>query len=156
MTRDLSLTRRLDATPDVIWRCWTDSDLLKRWFAPKPVETVEAVIEPRPGGRFFTLMRVPDHGDIGGEGCILVAEPARRLVWTNCMEAGFVPATLGTGAMDFAFSADIRLTPEDGGCRYDVVLRHRTDADRAAHEKMGFHDGWGAAIAQMEILARTL
>ena len=28
--------------------------------------------------------------------------------------------------------------------------------DREAHEKMGFHEGWGIATDQMEALAKTI
>jgi uncharacterized protein YndB with AHSA1/START domain len=26
---------------------------------------------------------------------------------------------------------------------------HKSNADRAMHEQMGFHDGWGTVIAQL-------
>jgi len=33
---------------------------------------------------------------------------------------------------------------------------HWTKENREAHEKMGFHQGWGVAADQMAALARTL
>jgi hypothetical protein len=35
-------------------------------------------------------------------------------------------------------------------------VRHWTVADCQAHEKMGFHQGWGVATTQLETLARSL
>jgi uncharacterized protein YndB with AHSA1/START domain len=35
------------------------------------------------------------------------------------------------------------------------VVRHWSAEDREAHEKMGFHEGWGKATDQLEALART-
>ena len=50
----LVIDRTLRASPATIWRCWTEPDLLRRWFTPDPVETVEAQIDPRPGGTLAT------------------------------------------------------------------------------------------------------
>lgn len=156
MSTDLSFTRDFGATPDKIWRCWTEPELLRQWFAPKPVETIEAEIDPRAGGFFRTVMRIPGHGDQAGEGCILLADPARRLVWTNALLADFVPAPPDDGPMSFLFTVDIRLSGQNGGCRYDVRVSHRNAEDRKIHEDMGFQDGWGAAATQLETLARSL
>lgn len=151
---DLKLERTLVATPDQVWRCWTEADLLKQWFAPKPVETVDAVIDPTPGGRFYTLMRVPEHGDMAGDGCILVAERARRLVWTNALGPAFRPVVLEGGG--FTFSADITFQATDTGCAYTIIVRHAQADSRAQHDAMGFHDGWGTAASQMEQIAQSL
>ena len=51
------------------------------------------------------------------------------------------------------------LTFEDAGngqTRYTARALHWTKENREAHEKMGFHQGWGVAADQMTALARTL
>ena len=158
MSDDLTLVldRHIKASPANVWRCWTDAALLREWFAPKPVETVEAEIDASPGGRFYTLMRIPEMGDMAGEGCVLLAEPEKRLVTTNLMRAGFVPNEIGSGEMDFGFTTDIRLALEDGGTRYVATVYHATAKAKAVHEGMGFHDGWGTAAGQLEELAASL
>lgn len=153
----LTFTRTLRASPQNVWRCWTEPDLIRQWFAPKPVETTVAEIDPTPGGGFRTVMVVPDHGEMAGDaGCILVAEPARRLVWTNALGPGFVPNLMGSGPMDFAFTADIVMEPDGTGCRYTATVHHATDAAKRAHEDMGFFDGWGTATTQLDALASTI
>lgn len=155
--RKLILDRLLQASPENVWRCWTEPDLARQWFAPKPVETTVFEMDVRPGGGFRTVMVIPDHGEMAGDpGCILVAERARRLVWTNCLGPEFAPNKLGDGEFDFGFTVDIRLTPEAGGCRYVATVTHADDAGMKKHEGMGFHDGWGTATTQLEALARGL
>lgn len=153
----LGFVRDLQATPAQVWRCWTEPELIKQWFAPAPVQTTQAEMDPRPGGIFRTVMQVPDHGEMAGDpGCVLLADVARRLVWTNALGPDFQPNTMGDGPMDFAFSADIRLAPSGAGCRYEVIVRHATAGAAKAHADMGFYDGWGAATDQLEGLAATL
>ena len=52
--------------------------------------------------------------------------------------------------------ATVTFADEGGKTRYDAVVKHWTAADKAQHEQMGFHEGWGKATDQLEALARTL
>jgi len=45
---------------------------------------------------------------------------------------------------------------EGGKTRYTARVRHWTVADREAHEKMGFHHGWGQCADQLAALAASL
>ena len=45
---------------------------------------------------------------------------------------------------------------EGGKTRYTARVRHWSLADREAHEKMGFHEGWGIATDQLTALAQKL
>lgn len=147
---DLLLVRRMAASPMNIWRCWTEPELLKQFFAPAPGKTTEAVIEPVPGGRFYTRMVFDEFGEIGGEGCILLAEPGRRLVFTDALSQGFRPKD------EAFFTADILLTPIEGGCEYRVIARHANAEAAQKHRDMGFDSGWGQVAGQLEAVAASL
>ncbi len=152
----LSFTREIDASPHSIWRCWTEPDLLMQWFAPVPVKTTAARIEPVPGGHFDTTMVIPDFPEpMSGHGCVLAADPATRFAFTNMMSAGFQPQD-NSGEGQFPFTAEITLDPHEKGCTYTVTVRHLDAAGAEAHTNMGFFEGWGTAADQMAALARTL
>lgn len=152
----LRLTRDLPADPARVWRCLTEADLLKRWFAPAPWTTPDVRIDPTPGGIFQVTMRSPDGTDMPmPPGCILLADPCTRLVWTSALQTGFVPAPPPAEG-GFVFTADVRLTPQDGGTRYEVTLSHARAEDARAHAAMGFDQGWGTAAEQLGALATGL
>lgn len=44
----------------------------------------------------------------------------------------------------------------DGRTHYVSTARHWTAEDRDAHEKMGFHEGWGKTADQLMALVATL
>jgi uncharacterized protein YndB with AHSA1/START domain len=48
------------------------------------------------------------------------------------------------------------LEDEGDGTRYTARCLHKDDSDRKQHEEMGFFDGWGTMIRQMEDVAREL
>ncbi|WP_425073815.1 SRPBCC family protein [Sagittula sp. S175] len=151
---DLSLERRIAASPANVWRCWTDPDLLVRWFCPAPWQTTEARIDLRPGGAFFTAMEgpLPDgtQGSNASEGCFLDVIPERRLVFTDALRADYRPN--GKGFM----TAVLTFEPDGAGTLYRAEVLHNDPETRQSHETMGFHDGWGTAAAQLEELAKTL
>jgi uncharacterized protein YndB with AHSA1/START domain len=148
--RELVLHRRLDAPRDAVWRCWTEPDLLTRWFTPAPWTTHDPVIELRTGGAFNTLMKGPNGESHLNVGVFLEIAPLERLVFTDAYASGWAPS-----AKPF-FTGIVMFADDGGGTDYTARARHWTAEDCAAHGAMGFHDGWGKAADQLETLARSL
>ena len=151
-TLDLVLEREVDVPPHLVWAAWTTPEHVKKWFAPKPYETIECEIELRPGGIFRTVMRSPEGATMdGGAGCILEVVENRRLVWTAALGPGFRPV-----ASDFPFTARITLEPAGSGTKYRAVAVHGSPETKTQHEEMGFHEGWGMTLDQLVELAKGL
>ncbi|MEL6913970.1 MAG: SRPBCC domain-containing protein [Pseudomonadota bacterium] len=156
MTCTLSLSREFAAPPSKVWRCLTEPELLKEWFAPAPVTVTRVEIEATPGGIFHVVVDVPEMGEMdGGAGCVLEARADERLVWTSALAPGFAPnAAPAEGG--FHFTAFTMLAPTKDGTRYTATALHTDAAARAAHEAMGFHDGWGQVADQLGKRAAAL
>src|SRR5689334_13619394 len=73
--RELSLTRLIDAPRQSVYRCWTEPELLKRWFAPAPVTTPVAELDVRVGGENFVVMKLPDGTELPNRGVYLEVIP---------------------------------------------------------------------------------
>ncbi len=118
---------------------------------PKPHFRTDIALDLRPGGRFDSIMHV-DGMAIASTGCVLDAIQDRRFGFTDLMTANFQPAAdPGLG-----FTATIGLSDQNGGMLYHVTARHRTDEDAEKLETMGFSNGWGAVVAQLDAYASTL
>ena len=90
--RDLVLTRHVDAAPEALFRCWTEPELLKQWFAPAPFTTPVAELDPRPGGASLVVMRGPEGPDMPNRGVYLEVVPNRRLVFTDAFTTAWEPS----------------------------------------------------------------
>lgn len=148
--RDLMLTRIIDAPPEKVFEAWTEPELLKQWFAPLPWTTPVVEIDLRPGGASLIVMRSPDGNDMPNRGVYLEVVKNQRLVFTNAYTKAWEPS-------DKPFMTVI-LTFEDvgGKTKYTALVRHWTVADREAHEKMGFHEGWELCTDQLVTLVAKL
>jgi uncharacterized protein YndB with AHSA1/START domain len=155
---DLTLERILDAPAALLWRAWTDPEHIKRWWAPRPYQTPEVEIDLRPGGIFYTRMTGPDGFDFKGTSCILEAVEGERIVWTSALEPGYRPKDKDPeDCGGFPFTAIHTFEDAgDGKTRYRATVLHRNPADRDAHEKMGFHEGWGTCADQLAEVANDL
>lgn len=157
---DLELTREVDVAPELVWRAWTEPELITQWFTPKPWQTTECEIDLRPGGIFRTVMRSPEGADTPHVGCYLEVVENAKLVWTTALLPGFRPAPHASPEGDPCgvdpFTAVIAMTPHGAGTKYTATAMHGDAAGRKRHEELGFHDGWGAAFDQLVAMARNL
>lgn len=96
-------------------------------------------------------MRSPEGQEMPNAGVYLEVVPNERLVFTDAFSQAWEPSAkpFMTGVLTFA---DARA----GKTRYVATVRHWSVADREAHEKMGFHEGWTICAHQLEALAGKL
>ena len=149
--RELVLTRLIEASPEALYRCWTEPALLKQWFAPAPLTTPVAELDVRPGGSNVIVMRMPDGQEMPNHGVYLEVVPNRKLVFTDAYVKAWEPSPN-------PFMTVI-LTFEDAGngqTRYTARVRHFTIEGRERHEQMGFHAGWGQCADQLATVAKAV
>lgn len=148
----LTLDLVLDAPADKLYRGWTEPELVKQWFAPKPWTTPHADMDVRPGGASLFVMRSPEGQDMPNPGQYLEVIPGRKLVFTDAFVGDWKP---GAG-VPFMVAEVTFEDLGDGRTRYRAVARHWSEEARVQHEKMGFREGWTICARQLEALAKTL
>ena len=152
MSFDLSVERRIDAAPAIVWNVMVER--LTEWWCPKPWTTTVEQLEWKDGGVFHLTMRGPNgEADCQGEesipGVLLEFTPGKRFVFTDAFEPGWKPNTPFMVGM-------FEIEPDGDGTRYRATARHWTEADRDKHAQMGFDDGWGAVADQLVALCETV
>jgi uncharacterized protein YndB with AHSA1/START domain len=156
---DLVLERTIDAPIALVWEAYTKPEHIKQWFAPKPFRVTEAELDLRAGGIFRFRMEGPDNFVEDGAGCVLEVVTRSKFAWTSALGPEFRPNDLAAkeGCEGFPFTAVVTFVDAGNGkTAYKAVAMHRNAADKEAHEKMGFHEGWGIVAGQLEEYAKSL
>ena len=78
-------------------------------------------------------------------------DEGEKLVFTDAYTEGWKPAP-----EPFMTALLLLADAPGGGTSYTAIARHRSPATRKAHEDMGFYDGWGTVVTQLEAYARGL
>ena len=144
--RDLFLRRVIHAQPEKIFNAWTQPALLKQWFAPLPWTTVKVETDVRVGGASLIVMRSPEGKEYPGYGVYLEIVKNERLVFTDAFTKAWEPSEKALMVVELAFEQ------QGDNTNYIARVRHWTIADREAHEKMGFHQGWVTCAEQLAAL----
>jgi len=147
---DLSFTRVLAVPRRLVWECWTSPEHIPYFFVPRPHRVTAVDIDLRVGGRFNTRFEV-DGTTMDNTGVYLEVLPQAKLVFTDTYTEGWKPAPdpFMTAILLFADAPD-------GGTTYTAIARHRNPDTRKRHEEMGFYDGWGTVVMQLQDYARGL
>ena len=147
---DLSFTRRLAVPRQLVWDCWTRPEHIPHFFVPKPHKVLAVDIDLRVGGRFNTRFDV-DGMEMDNNGVYLEIISGEKLVFTDTYTEGWKPAP-----EPFMTAILLLADAPGGGTTYTAIARHRTSDTRKAHEDMGFFNGWGTVVTQLEDYAKGL
>lgn len=149
--RELVLCRILNAPVDKVYQCWTNPELMKKWFVPKPWSIAKIEMDLRAGGNSLVVMRSPEGQEFPNPGVYLEVIPNKKLVFTDAFTTAWEPSQKPFMVATVTF--------EDAGggkTKYTARAQHWTVESKNEHEKMGFHEGWGICADQLEDLASKL
>ena len=146
-------TLTVAAPPERAFAVFTDG--IGTWWPLQPYSigsepAVEAVVEPREGGRWFERSAAGTECDWGR---VRVWDPPRRVVLSWEISCDWQPDPSATSEVE------VRFTP-DGDGRTRVELEHRgleTYAERAEEMRgmFGSENGWGKLLTQYAAAAEA-
>jgi uncharacterized protein YndB with AHSA1/START domain len=80
---EIALTRIFNAPRQVVYRAFSEPQILKRWFGPRGWTLVTCKIDPRVGGGFRFILRASDGHELGMRGTYRELSPPERSVHTE-------------------------------------------------------------------------
>ena len=60
MTREVTLTRIIDAPRALVWAAWTEPKHMAQWWGPHQFTNPVCEMDVRPGGKMLIHMKAPD------------------------------------------------------------------------------------------------
>lgn len=154
------LERTFDAPRALVWKAWTDPELIPRWYGPN-VESIVHSIEPRAGGLWLHEMRWSGNSNFQRVEYTEVTPP-ERLVWLHSVSDAEWNVISNPMMEDWPRVLLTTVTFEEDGGKTKMQLtwvpHEASEAEIAcfAAAMDGMGKGWGAGMDLLEELLREL
>lgn len=134
----LTIKRRLKATPEKVYRAWTEPAQIARWWGPGPCEVLKAEADTRVGGRFRVIFRTGDgeEHNVGGEYSDVVPNERLSFSWSWIS----MPERVS--------QVTVSLRPDGEGTM--LTLHHEQLFNQASRD--GHNRGWTESLDKLEQL----
>jgi uncharacterized protein YndB with AHSA1/START domain len=140
------ITREFDAPRHLVFRAWTEPELVKRWWHANRGEVTVAEMDVRVGGRWRWVMVTPDGLEVGFHGEYRELVPDERIVSTEVYEGYPEGESVNT----------MTLTEKDGRTTMVVLVQHASKANRDGQIESGMEPGMQDAFDLLEQVAVSL
>lgn len=150
--RKIRVSREFDAPRELVWKAWTEKELLDQWWAPKPWQAHTTQMDFREGGTWLYYMEGPDGTRHFARADYGPIEPKRSFEAQDsfCDENGTImPEPPGMHWVN-VFSVS------EQGTRVDVEISFDSEASMEKIIEMGFQEGFTAAHGNLDELLESL
>ena len=143
--REIVLTRVFDAPAHLVYRAFTDPELLKRWFGPHGWSLTVCEVDLRVGGAWRYVLKGPDGTTMGMGGVYQEIVPGRRTVHTESFD-------------DYPGDSVVTtvLTEHDGKTTLTATVRYESKEVRDAVVESGMEHGAAETYDRLAELLPTL
>jgi uncharacterized protein YndB with AHSA1/START domain len=140
------ITREFDAPRHLVWKAWTEPELIGRWWSGNRGETTVAEIDLRVGGTWRCVMVTNDGFVAAFHGEYREIVPNERIVATEVYEG--MPEAEALNTVTFAEA--------DGRTTLTMLVEHASKEARDAHIASGMEAGMREAMDMLEGVANAL
>ncbi|HEY3872672.1 MAG TPA: SRPBCC family protein [Actinocrinis sp.] len=140
------ITREFDAPRRLVYRAWTEPELITRWFAGQRGKVTLAEVDLRVGGTWRYVMQANNGFEVAFHGEFREIVPDERLVSTQIYEA--LPHVQATTVTEFA--------EKDGRTTVSLLVEHTSRENRDGHLDSGMEEGMNESFDLLERVAREL
>lgn len=81
--KEMILTRTLNAPRDLVWRAWTDPNMISQWWGPHGFTVPLCQLDLRPGGELLIHMKDPEGGINPMNAVYKEVVPSEKIVFSS-------------------------------------------------------------------------
>jgi uncharacterized protein YndB with AHSA1/START domain len=140
------ITREFDAPRHLVYRAWTEPELVGRWWSGNRGEVTVAEVDLRVGGTWRYVMVTDDGFEAAFHGEYREIVPNERIVATEVYEGMPEVETLNT----------VTFAEADGRTTLTMLVQHASKEARDAHMASGMEAGMREAMDLLERVANAL
>lgn len=140
------ITREFAAPRHLVWRAYTEPELIRRWWAGERGEVTSVEVDLRVGGRWRYVMSAYGGSEVGFHGEYREVIPNERIVSTEIYEGMPEGESLNTATF----------SEVDGHTTLTILVQHQSREHRDAHIASGMETGMQKALDFLEGVALSL
>jgi uncharacterized protein YndB with AHSA1/START domain len=140
------ITREFDAPRHLVYRAWTEPELIERWWGGERGEVTSAEIDLRVGGAWRCVMVLDDGSELAFRGEYRKVVPNERIVSTEVYEGAAGAQALNT----------VTFEEREGRTTLTVLVEHASKEARDAHLASGMETGMQEGMDVLEEVVRSL
>lgn len=147
----MTIEKEFAAKRQLVWDCYSKSELLDRWFAPKPMTTKTKSMDFREGGHWHYAMVDPGGQEYWGRLDYQTISPIDNFTALDgfCDESGTLDPELPRSNWDVTF------TDASGRTLVQTVVSFKSAAELEKVIEMGMEDGMTSTLERLEELLET-
>ena len=138
--REIVMTRIFDAPRELVFKAYTDPNLIPQWWGPRNLTTTVDKMDVRPGGAWRFVQRGPDDSEYAFSGVYREIVPPERLVDTFEFE----------GMPGHVLLETVTFEEQDGKTKLVVTSLFQTVEDRDGMLKSGMEEGAAETMDRLE------
>jgi len=145
--REIVGSRIMDAPPELVFKAYTDPELIPRWWGPRRYATTVDKMDVRPGGVWRFVHRAADGGEYAFNGVYREIVPPKRLVYTFNYEGAPGHEAIETVTFEEAEGGKTRMTDH-------MLFESREERDGMLNS--GMEEGAAETVDRLAELLREL
>lgn len=145
------IVREFDAPKHLLYRAYTEPDLIKQWWSGQRGVVVSAEVDLRVGGNWRYVMTANEGFEVAFHGTFREIVPNERLVTTEVFEGAPVENEEEDAALNF-----ITFEEADGRTTLTTLVECHTREVRDIIIESGMEGGMQEAMDRLEQVARSL
>jgi uncharacterized protein YndB with AHSA1/START domain len=146
--KKVMIQRYFDAPLEIVWRTWTESKFLDQWWAPKPWEAKTKNMQFKKGGSWMYAMAGPNGEELWPlvKFTSIVQHTSFEYISSFCDKDGIENPDMPVMQWKNVFVS------EGEGTQVNVEISFEKQADFEKIVAMGFENGFGAALSNLDQL----
>lgn len=148
----LTIRREFLADRQLVWDCYTKSELLDQWFAPDPLTAKTKSMDFREGGHWHYAMVTPDGMEYWGYTAFLKIKPIDYYTALDAFSNAEGEINMDLPRAEWL----VTFADKEGNALVETIITYKSLSDLEKVVQMGMEQGMTATLKKLDELLLTL
>jgi uncharacterized protein YndB with AHSA1/START domain len=154
MANKVVITRVFDAPKELVWKAWTEPEMMMKWWGPANFTAPFSKIDLKVGGKYLNCMQSPDGQKFWSTGTYTEIIPQEKISMTDSFadeNGNIVPAShYGMGDnLPLEFQVTVTLEEIDGKTKMTLVHEGLPEGEMSDMTAAGWNESFDKLAAAL-------